>query len=241
MISAYEEYKRDLKNLISAYKGVRLNDAFINILDIKIDKSILAKLKLDSFISQLIKTYPYQYLNDLFFVRLVTLLEEYLKNRLIQEFDENETSIKNFLLNYTTDRKLTSIDVVNGPKILATSFLDDITFHNMPKVERVYYATFKFDIKKFCDFKRLVIIVKLRHILVHNGGKTKSKEKLITYSLQTCLDEINRLIENIEFCIKNGRPKKIVKRIDIENYGRSIYSENKQDLIDYEIIRAFGE
>lgn len=219
-----------------------MSDAFINILNHKADKEVLTKLQLDRFLSYVIKIYPDRYVKNLFLVRLVTLLEEYLKNRLLEEFNKNETSVTNFLTGYFTDRKLTVKDVLDGPQKLAISFLDDILFHNLPKVEKVYSLTFKLDIKKLCNFKLLMTIVKMRHLIVHEGAKEeKSRQKLQTHSLQTCLDEINKLIENIEFSIKNGRPKKTVKRINVDGWGKQFFQENSQDIIDYETLKAWED
>jgi hypothetical protein len=195
---AYFEYKSDLNDLIAAYRGIRLSDAFVNILNRKADKAILQSLGLDQFLALVIMRYPDRYVKDLFLVRLITLLEEYLKNRLVEEFLKNSNSVNQFLKGFITDRKLNINDVLDGPQKLALSFLDDILFHNLPKVEKIYSLTFKIDIKKLCDFKRLIVIVKMRHLIVHEGAKeAKSREKLQTHSLQTCLDEINKLIENI--------------------------------------------
>lgn len=241
MINAFLEYKVDLKFFIESYQAIRLSDAFVNIVNSKIDEETLKRYKLNILLKKVIKIYPDKYIKDLFLVRLVTLLEEYLKNRLIEEFSKNEVTVKNFLLSFNSDRKLTAQDVINGPKLLAIGYLDEILFHNMPKVERVYNSAFKFDIKKLCDFKRIVVITKMRHLIVHNGGKTKTNEKIQTHSLQTCIDEINKLIENIEFYIKNGRPKKSIKKVYIDAFGKDLMQDNLQDLVDYEIVRVFGE
>lgn len=242
MRNAYLEYKTDLDEFVAAYRGIRLSDAFINILNHKADKEVLTKLQLDRFLSHVIKVYPDRYVKNLFLVRLVTLLEEYLKSRLLEELNKSETAVTNFLTGYITDRKLTVKDVLDGPQKLAISFLDDILFHNLPKVEKIYSLTFKLDIKKLCDFKLLMTIVKMRHLIVHEGAKEgKSRQKLQTHSLQTCLDEINRLIENIEFSIKNGRPKKTIKRINVDGWGKPIFRENTQDIIDYETLKAWED
>ncbi|MBO9682307.1 MAG: hypothetical protein J7502_06515, partial [Flavisolibacter sp.] len=87
-----------MNEFVAAYRGIRLSDAFINILNHKADKEVLKKLKLDRFLSHVIKIYPDRYVKNLFLVRLVTLLEEYLKNRLLEEFSENETAVTNFLV-----------------------------------------------------------------------------------------------------------------------------------------------
>lgn len=241
MRNAFLEYKSDLKELVAAYKVIRLSDAFINILPAKIDQTILRDKKLDKILADIVKVYPDKYIKDLFIVKLITLLEQYLKKRLTQEFNANEASVRNFLLKYNSERKLGVNDVIEGPQKLAISYLDDILFHNLPKVERIYFLTFNFDIKKFCDFKRLITIVKMRHLIVHDGGKDKSNKKIETHRIQTCLDEVDKLIENIEYSIIKGRPKKVIKRIEIDNYGSSHLDENLQALLDYEMIKVFGE
>lgn len=235
MKSAYLEYKSDLKELATAYTAITLSDAFINILHKRADEKVLKEWKLDQFLARVIKIYPDRYVRELFLVKSVTLLEEYLKKRLLEEFHRNETSVKNFLSGYLTERKLTINDVISGPKKLAISFLDDIIFHNLPKVEKIYFLTFKLDLKNLCDFKRLMIIVKMRHVIVHEGGKKRgSREKVKTHSLQTCIDEINKLVENIEFSLKKGRPKRVVKTIKIDGWDKLLFQESTQDIVDYE-------
>jgi hypothetical protein len=79
-------------------------------------------------------------------------------------------------------------------------------------------------------------------LIVHEGAKeSKSKQKLQTHSLQTCLDEINKIVENIEFSIKNDRPKKTIKRINVDSWGKQLFQENTQEIIDYETLKAWED
>ena len=55
MRTAYIEYKTDLNEFVVAYRGIRLSDAFINILNHKADKEAIIKLQLDHFLSRVAK------------------------------------------------------------------------------------------------------------------------------------------------------------------------------------------
>lgn len=241
MIStAIIEYRNSLKEFLDAYVGIKRSDAFINILNAKIDKKILSKHKLDILLSSLANVYPDRYIDELFLVRLVTLLEEFLKNKLIEEFSNNEEYIIRFLNKYNTDRRILIKDVIAGPRKLALDYLDEVIFHNLPKVEKIYLIALSIDIKELCNFKTLMLMVKIRHLIVHTRGKFKANEKLNSLSFQLFINQVNQLVENIEYVLKNGRIKKRHNRIKIQYRGKEGNLIDMQDLINYEVIKAFS-
>jgi hypothetical protein len=234
--SSITEYRRDLKEYLTAYTGLQRSDAFINILATKIDKEILKELKLDSLLNDVVRKYPDVYIDNLFLVNLVTILEEFLKNRLVEEFEINQKAVTNFLLKYNVDKKLTTTDTINGPKKFAIELLNKVLFHNLAKVARIYLMSLDIDIIKLCDFKTLNLVVKLRHIIVHDGGKLKGEKLKLNHNhLLNYINEVNKFVENIDFFINNGRPKQRHRDIHLEIARQNKSLIHYQDAIDYRV------
>ncbi len=125
----------------------------------------------------------------------ITLLEAYLSDTAKFLIRENDKFLKNALsidelknakypLDYLVKNKISAVD-------LATKELSDISFHNVPKVRKIFEAILgmKIDI----DISKLSRVVSIRHDIVHRNGKTKDGELV-----RLVQSEVLEVIEIIE-------------------------------------------
>ncbi|TET90494.1 MAG: hypothetical protein E3J35_06400 [Methanomassiliicoccales archaeon] len=146
---------------------------------------------------------------NMFFVYLVTVLEVYLKDRIVEEMDKDPSVIEKFLKGYAIDRKITPEDLLQGPRAFVLSIIDNTSFHNLKKVEAIYNIVFGFKILRFGKYKILNWAVQTRHSIVHRGAALAKKEPSlnVNYVIWTC-QEISNFIEGVDFYIRYRRKRK---------------------------------
>ena len=141
------------------------------------------------------------------FISIISSMELYLKERLLEQIEQDKSFIEKFLNKYDIQRKLTVDDVMKGPEQLAKELLDNIIYHNIEKVHKVYQIFFDFSILEFVEVKSLKSDIKLRHLIVHSAGKARDKELVIQDGFIFTLNRISKFIESIDFYIEHETKK----------------------------------
>jgi len=233
--SAIKNYRVHFEKMVTAINAIENSDLIVNVLAKKLDDKNLKEI-----LKNVTKKYPDQYVQSLFLINAITLLEVYLKDRIIEEFNNNSNAVDRFLHNYDCIGKITVDDIINGPVSFAIKSLEGIIFHNLPKVEKIYAPIFDMDLKNMADYKLLNLSVRYRHSFVHENGKLKGK--IIRFGnrdLQNILNEITIFVENIDFFIIHKRKK--ARHLD---YYRKFRIKERlfhsQDHISYEYEKFGG-
>jgi len=109
---------------------------------------------------------------------VVTCMEDYLSDKLINSVLKNSELFKRFVKTFhgIRDRKFSLSEIFEKQEQLETIVkkeLLDIIYHDLPKVKGMYEDTF--DIS-FPEIGELTKIVLQRHNMVHRNGKTKEGE-----------------------------------------------------------------
>lgn len=174
------------------------------------------------------KELPYK----LFFVYLVTALEVYLKDRIEEEFEKNSESVVRFLRGFRPRKKISIDDVYAGPKAYALSLLDSVSFHNLKQVDALYKIVFGFDIIPLGDYKNLAFIVRVRHDIIHRGGRVKGKTiRVLPGGFVFWCQKVSNFVEAIDYYCRFGKKRKRFPRL----YMR--YDKEWDRLLEWEEYR----
>ena len=209
--------------LYSAFFNIRLYELLKDI--IELDKDLLDDQDNIRSIISIIEKSDQRLVVNYLFVNIVSTMEVYLKERLIEKLNEDEQLTYKFLREYKYDRKLTVDDVFNGPETLLNSFLDSIIYHNVKKVDAMYKIVFGVSIMGFINQEALNWIVELRHIIVHDAGFTKSGKKVEIFDDHAlwAMNQVTRFVESIDYFIRNGKVRK-----KFRNYLNSLINSHDQ-------------
>ena len=169
------------------------------------------KVKKDTkeILDSIIKAKDKELIYTLFFVYLISILEVYLKDRIVEEFHKNPPSIEKFLKGYVVDKKITTEDILIGPEEFTLSIINNTSFHNLKKVEAIYKIVFGFKILRFGDFKYLDSIIHGRHAIVHRGAIVKrNKTSLNVNDVLWACQEISNFVEGMDYYIRYRKKRK---------------------------------
>ena len=210
---AIRQFRENIESLLSVDFTIGSYKAFVEIV-----KNTKEDQELKEVLDKIIQADDKEVIYNLLYVNLVTILEVYLKDRVLEELNNNPNKIETFLNEYKFDRKMTIEDVLAGPKVLIETFLNNIVFHNIKKVDSIYQAIFLFNIIQFCDYKRLDFIIKSRHEIVHNGGHVNNKKIRVTPVgfVYSCL-EISHFVEGIDYYCRFHKKRVKFPRINLQN------------------------
>lgn len=115
------------------------------------------------------------YMAYILYANVITALETYLCDRFVALVQSDKSYLRSFVENfhdYKNEKFSLSELFVKHDEIESKTInsMKDVLYHNMPKVSGMYRDTFGIQFPKFSDvFKS----VKIRHDLVHRGGKTR--------------------------------------------------------------------
>ncbi len=133
---------------------------------------------------------------NLCFINLITLMEVYLKEKLLEKINSKSEFLQTFLERFDINRKITIKDVYEGPEKLAHSLINELSFHNISKVNKIYEIVFGFRIYDFTKNNEIEKWIKIRHILVHHNGIYRGEK--ITISDIMFIKACHCVIEFIE-------------------------------------------
>ena len=155
-------------------------------------------------------------LNKLLFANIITCLETYLSDALINIVLNNEKYLKQFVENFK-DYKVSSFklcDIFKKMESLKKQVKEDLfalMYHNLYKIKAIYKSTFDIDFPD--NIKDVTKKITIRHDLVHRNGKCIDG-KQITISK----DELNQTYDLIF---------KFIKEIDNQFKEKIIIVEGK--------------
>lgn len=132
------------------------------------------------------------------YASLISILEAYLFERLLLSIDKDENRLANFFLFHNGAHNFDEHDVKKVRKHL----MENILYHNLDNVSRIYTATFKFEFPPYDNIKNAV---GLRHDIVHRNGKTTNGYSLIVSrkDIEHLSVDIKDFIRKIEYNICN--------------------------------------
>lgn len=139
-------------------------------------------------------------LDKLLFANLITCLETYLSDALINIVLNNENYLKRFVENFK-DYKVSSLklcDIFKKMKSLKKQVKEDLfalMYHNLPKIKAIYKTTLNIDFPNNIDDVMKKIYV--RHHLVHRNGKDQDGNQIIITK-----DELNQTYDLIYKFVK---------------------------------------
>ncbi|WP_196887308.1 hypothetical protein [Aureivirga sp. CE67] len=146
-----------------------------------------------------------------FMINLISIMESYLKNMLIEIILDDKSKSEKFVRKYKFERHLTSNDVVNGSEFLTISVLNDVIYHNLPKVNSLYKIITGIDILNIegAEIKKIFKIIKLRHKMVHQANRINDRKIFLKeLTLLHFITVISDWLLNIDCLILNGNLRK---------------------------------
>lgn len=154
-------------------------------------------------------------INNYLLINLISITESYLQNILFEELKREPKLYNVFLLNYKFEKNITANDLIEGPQKFVFEILDNIIYHNLPKVNSIFKIITKIDILNIedIDTKMIFKIVKLRHKIVHGSSIINGKKIII--SEVTLLGYMN-LISRWLICIDNKITGAKTRRVDYQ-------------------------
>ncbi|MGP9812128.1 hypothetical protein ACTZWT_11505 [Rhodopseudomonas sp. NSM] len=148
-------------------------------------------------------------LNRMIFAQLVSALEAYLADTLINAvMEENEILLR--LLASDSDltrEKFTLVQIISDPEFVKTkvrNYLKSLVYHNIPRVRSLYNAAFKVDLFKILGDdgrEKLLQAIEYRHHCVHRNGIDGDGNRLEVFTkeyVQGTADLLKGLVEAIE-------------------------------------------
>lgn len=138
-------------------------------------------------------------MNRLLYANIITAMETYLSDALIETTFNSSELINNFSSSNeeTVKRKISINDALKGKKYILDIINEDmrsILYHNIPKVKKIYKFTLAIDFH--LEAEKLMKFVDVRHDIVHRNGKNKAREE-IEISKEDIDDVINKVVEFI--------------------------------------------
>lgn len=204
--SPIERFRKDIEHLLAVSNYANECKTLAWILKQKKSTSDKAIVNL---CNRIIDSQADQTVYNLLHVNLITAMEVYLKDKIFDEIKLKPKIIEVFLRKYSFNKKIDVEDLLLGPYSFAERVLDEVVFHNLKKVDKIYRILFGINIAKFVDFKKLNSYIKIRHHIIHNNsmlnnGKITINPACITH---TC-NFLIHFIESIDYFIKHNRKRK---------------------------------
>lgn len=205
----------DFKEIYDAMVNISLlgymNSAvYVNTLqDHKIIEKDATYLKVKNFSRQ-------NNLYNFLLVNLISVTESYLQNVLIEIIDNNPQKANEFVLKYKIDRNILPQDLVDGPKKFTLRILNNIIYHNLPKVNFLFKIISNVDIlnKSETDIDLLLKIINLRHKFVHKGSKHNDKKIYLgETTMLGYMNLINHWVSSIDNKIMGSNTRKFDCRL----------------------------
>lgn len=163
-----------------------------------------------------------QVLYKMLYANIITAMETYLGDAFINTTFKSDEFITNFANNYedTKNRKVSVAEALRGTNYLFNIITDDmqnILYHNLPKVKNIYKFTLGIEFPK--DTVKLMENVSVRHDIVHRNGKNKrnrelelNKEDIINLK-EKIIDFITVIDSKLNFIVINKSEEEIMKPI----------------------------
>lgn len=136
------------------------------------------------------------------YVSIIGCVEAYLYEVCIQEFESDAESYGRFVHGHPDlkDKKIKFCEIIdeyNRIEKTIKKLIASTNFHNLPAVKLLYEKSFEMT---FPDFSSLLPFIKLRHDIVHRGGKgVDGVEKAIGINiLESLIKEANEFVANVE-------------------------------------------
>jgi hypothetical protein len=201
---ALKRFQSNMENLLYANFTIEQYKKFTAIVKDKVNNDAIKKI-----LKEIIQSKDKELIYNLIYGNIITIMEVYLKDRIIEEFRNKPTVIEIFLKGYTLERKLSVEDVLNGPIALAESIINETIFHNIKKVDAIYKIIFGFGILQFSDYKKLDFIVQIRHKILHQCGIVNDRQIRITpLGFIFACETVNRFVEGIDYYYRYRRIRK---------------------------------
>jgi hypothetical protein len=182
-------------------------------------------------------------LYNYFTVNIVSIMENYLHNILVESIEKDKEKSLRFIKEYKLERNLTSQDVIDGPQLLTLKILKNLIYHNLPKVNSIFKIIFDLDILNIqnAEIEKIFRIIKLRHGIVHKSSRIKEKEVLIKQdTFLVYLSTINNWLLNIDSLVLNGKPRKRIINYRYKFY-REISNKMENKVLEIGVANVIGE
>ncbi len=213
---AIKQFRENIDNLLYADFIMGQYKAFTAIV-----KDTISDKNVNEILDEIIRADDKDLIYNLFFVNLVTILEVYLKDRIVEELNKYPDKVNKFLKEYKSDRKITIEDVLAGPSSLTDDLLNNIVFHNIRKTDAIYKIVLGFSITQFGDYKHLDFIINVRHKIVHHGGTINGKKIRVTpvRFIWAC-QEVTRYVEGIDYYCRYKKMRNKFPRVCLKHYKK---------------------
>ena len=148
-----------------------------------------------------------EYLYRMIYANIIAAMEAYLSKILAAAVLNDETIFWRFVNKINWNNQKVSMkdikETYDNMNIKVQEKLNELIFHNLPKVKKIYKDVLEIDILEDGMLECLSKAVNIRHDIVHrNGRKNKSEENEfhnITVDMITDLiEKVDQLVENIE-------------------------------------------
>ncbi|WP_378177852.1 hypothetical protein [Aquimarina sp. SS2-1] len=144
-------------------------------------------------------------------VSIVSIMESYLHNILIESVKKDSSKSIKFVEGFNFQKALSARDVIEGPESLTLTTLQNVIYHNLPRVNILFKIIFELDILNIpnIDVKPIFTIIKIRHSIVHDSNRVKEKKFYINViTFIGFMDLIANWLLNIDSIIMNNNPRK---------------------------------
>jgi len=159
-------------------------------------------------------------MNRLLYANVITTMETYLSDALINTTFNSSELINNFSITNeeTVKRKVSIYDALKGEIYVLGIVRDDmrnILYHNIPKVKKVYKFTLNIDFH--VEAEKLMEFVNVRHDIVHRNGKNKDNIEInilkddIDGVIEKVVEFITDLDSKLTFIVLNKSEEEIMK------------------------------
>ena len=136
------------------------------------------------------------------YANVISSMEAYLSDRLIQKVLSSEDNKRLFVENFKdfNDSKISISDIFKQMENLDSYIkktLRDIIYHNLPRVKNIYKTTLSVDL---CDVSELMKCISIRHDIVHRNGKDKNGNlrDISKDDVSILAQKVSDFIQNIE-------------------------------------------
>ena len=141
-------------------------------------------------------------LNRTLYANVISSMEAYLSDRLIQKVLSSEDNKRLFVENFKdfNDSKISISDIFKQMENLDSYIkktLRDIIYHNLPRVKNIYKTTLSVDLG---DVSELMKCISIRHDIVHRNGKDKNGNlrDISKDDVSILAQKVSDFIQNIE-------------------------------------------
>jgi hypothetical protein len=148
-----------------------------------------------------------QLINRMVFIQIISAMEAYLNDSLLQTVINNDTHLKNLCTKNETLKVQTFklVDIAESNTFIqdvVKDFLNHVIYHDIDKVSRLYANSMEIRvIKDRDDLPKLKKAVENRHDCVHRNGFDKSGSKNLTFEksyVKETMNLINKIVSSIQ-------------------------------------------